>query len=791
VARVAPVAMVGAVRRPLLAVAVSFGLGCLLSDGEAGPGEAAALLACGAGLLVLAWLAAGGRGAAVAVAAASLALGAASAAVESLQFERSPLRRSLAGLATDEGDRVVARLVGRLRGDAAERAGRLSLVLDVETVEARGQTASRAGRARVEIGGAQQRPALVDGDRVAVWVALREVEREEGVRAGLEARGFCKSTRLVEVLSSGGAGWVRTAAARVRQRAREAIARRILPGPERGLVLAMTIGDRSEIDDRTADTFRASGTYHVLALSGAQVALVAGLLVALLRFGVASPWTQALVTSLAVGFYALLVGGDVPVLRAALMAAAVLAGRALELDTDVANLLGLAALGLLAARPAAIHDVGFQLSFGATLGILALVGPLTSGVPRLPLRADLAVAASVAAQAALAPVLAAAFHRMAPAAVVLNLAAVPLSSAVLLGGLAVVALDFVSAAAAGLAGDIAWIAARALRASADLGPLAPWLDLRVAAPSLATLALHACGLAWLARGRRGAGLGLLAASHLLLLASPLSPRADGRLRLTVIDVGQGDSLLLQSPSGRALLVDAGGSRETRFDPGERRVAPQLWQQGLRRLDALLVTHAHPDHVGGAPFVLRAFRVASVWEGPAPRRDPVWRRVDAALGAGRASRLTLAAGMRFDWDGVALQVLGPARPRRPPERIRNEDSVVLDVAFGEVHFLLTGDVVGESETWLQPARSIVLKVPHHGSRSSSSAAFLAAVRPRVAFVSAGAHNPFGHPHPEVLLRYRQAGVLVLRTDRDGTLEAATDGRRVWVRTAGEGLERRIR
>ena len=166
--------------------------------------------------------------------------------------------------------------------------------------------------------------------------------------------------------------------------------------------------------------------------------------------------------------------------RAALMASAVLAGRALELDADPSNLLGLAALVLLADRPAVAADVGFQLSFGATLGILALAGPLTRGVPRLPLRVDLAVAASVAAQCALAPVLAAWFHRLAPAAVVLNIAAVPLSAAVLLAGFAVLVVAPLGAGPAQLAGDVAWIAARALRLSGDLGPLGPWLDLRVA-----------------------------------------------------------------------------------------------------------------------------------------------------------------------------------------------------------------------------------------------------------------------------------------------------------------------
>ena len=773
-------------RRPLLDLAVLLGLGCLLTDGEAGLAEAAALLGLAAALLGLALAARDVRWTRAALAGAALAAGSAAAAVEGLQLEAGG--RRLLGL-RGGGDARPVRVVGVLRGDAVERAGRLGLLVDVEAVEAGGRVEPLTGRARVEVGGEAEKPRLLDGDRVGVWASLRGSRRAEGVREGVAAFGYCKSARLLE-RRDGGPRW-RRAAARARESARRAFARAMIPGTERGLVLAMVLGDRSEVDEATAEAFRASGTYHVLALSGAQVALVAWLIVASLRRLQAGPWTQAGVTGVAIGAYALLVGGDVPVVRAALMASALLAGRALELDTDPSNLLGLAAVLLLADRPAAAADVGFQLSFGATLGILALAGPLTRGVPRLPLRLDLAVAASLAAQGALAPVLAARFHRLAPAAVLLNIAAVPLSSAVLLSGVGVLAVTPFGPGPARVAGDVAWVAARALRLSGDLGPLGPWLDLRVAGPSLAALALYAGGLGLLYRGRRGRGLALLVACHLALVAGRLSRPADGRLHLAVIDVGQGDSLLLRSPAGRSIVVDAGGARPPRLDPGERHVAPELWRQGVHRLDVLLVTHAHPDHVGGAPFLLRAFGVAQLWEGPAPLRDPVWRRVDARLSAGGAARLTVAEGMGLVWDGVRISVLGPRRPRRPPRTVRNEDSVVLDVAFGEIHVLLTGDVAGEEERLLHVPRSFVLKVPHHGSRSSSGSDLVSAAAPRLAVISAGAHNPFGHPHPEVVERYRRAGALLLRTDRDGTVEVATDGQGVWVRTAGEGVERRIR
>ncbi len=769
-------------RRPLLLLAAPFALGCLLADRHACGREVLALVALAALLLACASRVATAGAAGWALAFAALAAGTASAGGEVRELESESLRVRLREAALE--GRVV-RAIGRVRGDAALRAGRLELALDLERIEGQGVDADAVGRIRLEVGGESEKPRLLDGDRVAAWTTLRAAE---DVTSGFAAWGYCKSARLVARLPGAGAA-LRGFAARLRERAREAFARAMEPGTERGLVLAMVLGDRSEVDDETAAAFRASGTYHVLALSGAQVALVAALVASGLRRLRASPWLEAGVTTLAVAAYAGFVGGDAPIARAALMASAVLLGRALELDVSAVNLLGLAALVLLALRPSAALDVGFQLSFGATLGILALTGPLTRGVPRLPLRLEIALAASIAAQCALAPLLAGQFHRLAPASVLLNIAAVPLSSAVLLAGFAVLGASPFGLGR--LAGGAAWLAARLLRLSGDLGPAAGWLDVRVPAPSPAALALWAVGLVLVVRGQRGRGLLLLAASHAALALTPVVPAADGRLHLEVVDVGQGDGLVLRSPGGRAIVVDAGGSRDARFDPGERRMAPALWRAGVRRLDAILVSHAHPDHAGGVPFLARTFRPGFVLEGPSALPDPSWRRLDAALRASGIPRLCVARGARFDWDGVRLAVLGPEPPARPPGRIRNEDSVVLDVAFGEVHLLLAGDVTGEAEGALQPPESLVVKVPHHGSRTSSSEGLVAATAARIALVSCGARNPFGHPSPEALARWQRRGALVMRTDRDGSLFVATDGRRVWTRTSEEGEERRIR
>lgn len=790
--------------RPLLALAAAFAAGCL-AGAEAGRwGACLASLLAGA-LLLLALLAGRPRPAAWALLAAAFGLGAAGAAVERLAYERAPLLAFAEG--REDGAGPVA-IEGVARGDVQVFPDRVLLVLDLERVAAepheqqRGRGRPMAGRIRIDVGGQARVPPIGDRDHLRLWALVRPLgrfrtpgafdARGAALHDGVHAQGYCKSARLIEVRSRG-TGFA-AAAGRLRRRARAAFARFVPRGPEEGLVRAMVLGDRTGIDDATADSFRAAGTYHVLALSGAQVALVGGLLVGGLRSLGLGPPAQAVLTVGALSFYALLVGGDVPIARAAVMAAAVLLGRAIELEGDAANLLGLAALVLLAHRPSNVADVGFQLSFGATLGILLLTPPLVAGLPKLPLRTELVVAASVAAQAALLPFLAGHFHRTAPAAIVLNLLAVPLSSAVLLAGLALLGAAWIAPALGPLLGDLAWIAAHALRRSSDLGDWALGLDWRVPAMSLLALAAWVTGLARLRRGRRAAGLGLLVVAAGLPVLEP-SAAGDGRLHLSVLDVGQGDALVVRSPRGRTYVVDAGGSPRGRFDTGERLVAPFLWAAGARRIEAIVVTHAHPDHAGGVPFLLRAFPVGAVWEGPAPRQDRSYRSLDEAVARAGVERRTVARAVRGDWDGVEVTVLGPRRGRAP-WRIRNADSVVLALRLGEVRLLLTGDIdaSAEAELMLEAPGGLsaaVMKVPHHGSRGSSRLDFVAAAAPRVAVVSAGSRNPFGHPHPEVLARYRRAGTLLFRTDRDGTVTVSTDGSRLWVRSVGEALERRVR
>jgi competence protein ComEC len=215
--------------------------------------------------------------------------------------------------------------------------------------------------------------------------------------------------------------------------------------------------------------------------------------------------------------------------------------------------------------------------------------------------------------------------------------------------------------------------------------------------------------------------------------------------------------------------------------GETVVAPFLWRIGTRSVDRLLITHAHFDHVGGAPYLTRVFSIKETWEGPAPQDDPDYVAISQALVQERVARRGVCRGSSEKWDDISLDVVWPPCRRIMSRTVQNDHSIVLRLMYDKIAFLLTGDVESTAERSMALERVDVVKVPHHGSLTSSSSAFVEALDPRIAIVSVGRGQWRGHPNREVLQRYERRGARIYRTDRDGAVTVSTDGKRIWIRT----------
>jgi competence protein ComEC len=295
---------------------------------------------------------------------------------------------------------------------------------------------------------------------------------------------------------------------------------------------------------------------------------------------------------------------------------------------------------------------------------------------------------------------------------------------------------------------------------------------------------------WRRWGTRGAAV-LLVLCTFTMATYPFAPRwSAGKLELTVLDVGQGDSLFVVSPHGRTLLIDGGGAfkgfpgREERsgIDPGEEAVSPYLWSRGFQKLDVVALTHAHQDHIGGLTAILENFHVGTLWIGREVNSTAL-AQLEQLAREKRISILHERQGKPFLWDGVVTEVLWP---EVGPEQIGptpvNNDSLVLRMKYGDQAMMLPGDAEKQVENTIlkengeAALRSEILKAGHHGSKNSTMPGFLAAVHPSVAVISAGEENPYGHPNPELLERLETAGVRILRTDRDGAVHLLTDGKK---------------
>jgi competence protein ComEC len=411
---------------------------------------------------------------------------------------------------------------------------------------------------------------------------------------------------------------------------------------------------------------------------------------------------------------------------------------------------------------------------------------------------------TLALQIGMLPLMARDFHRITLASPFVNLAAVPLTGVIVpLGFVTLGSALLFPALARTLAGPLAWITLALLRVVHWFAHLPGWSH-RIPGPhvwlviaffTFALLLAASLRIAhrWQRKTSLGLSLGLLACS-LVIALYPFSPAwSAGKLELSVLDVGQGDSLFVVSPGGKTLLIDGGGAfggfggqTNRGVDPGEEAVSPYLWSRGFQKLDVVALTHAHQDHLGGLSAILENFRVGRLWIGREVH-SPALAKLEQLARDKKISIEHETSANSFALDTAQGKIFWPASSyENLSSEARNDDSLVMGLRYQERAILLPGDAEKEAERGIlskngqDELQAEVLKIGHHGGRNSTTPEFLAAVKPRLGIISVGEGNPYGHPNAELLERLANAGVRVLRTDRDGAVHILMDGNGVEVR-----------
>lgn len=602
-----------------------------------------------------------------------------------------------------------------------------------------------------------------------------------------------------------------------------------------GMMRAILLGDVSRLEQIWVEHFRRTGTYHALVISGLHLTTLAACFLFCFRVLSLGPAWSLLFTTILGWTYAAAVGFSAPVVRAAAGLTLYQLCAWFYRRPRVLNLLAAAGIGFLVLDPGQLFEASFQLTFLAVAMIAAVAGPWIEQTiepyqrgarsiansawdrhlqPRVAsLRVELRLASetlrhalrfpdrftlaafgvsarlvlffwnlflvSAIVQIGLTLPMVVYFHRVSLSGLSANLLIVPLMNALVPLGFLTIGTGWewsgqvCSKLLRWSAAIAEWHAAREPSWRVPDPPL--WLSWMFVAALVCTAAAMMSRRRWPALA--------LAAAWIAIALHPFEPVIPPRaLEMTVIDVGQGDSILLTAPDGRVMIMDTGGfptfrgqKRTSQFDTGEEVVSPYLFTRSIRKVDVIALSHAHEDHIGGVKALIENFQPREIWTGAFPDLERI-RKFGVPV-------RTPKAGERIEWGGAAIDFISPPPDYEPGEQAKNNDSLAFRIRYGKRSFLLTGDVERAMEYRMVDDKRLervdVLKVAHHGSRTSTMPEFLEAVKPTYAVISDGIDNLFRHPHPDVLRRLEDHGVTVWRTDRHGLVTFRTDGQRIEV------------
>ncbi|MCM0082330.1 DNA internalization-related competence protein ComEC/Rec2 [Geomonas sp. Red32] len=671
-----------------------------------------------------------------------------------------------------------------------------SLVVAVKKVTG-GALSSLPKRLLVQAGSG--RGDFATGDEVLFSARIRKprpygLPGERNYVRALAYRGIFATAWVKEpgdiVLVRGGEGW-RHAVDRIAASLSGFVSRNC-PGTEGTVLKALLLGDQGEVPPELNEAYARSGINHILSISGFHIGIIfLCVFQALFWLARRSEWLALrvnlrrmlmLAALPVVVFYLFLSGAAPATVRSVLMIAAFACALQVRREADPVNSLMLAAAAMLFAAPETLFDLSFQLSFLAIWGLVVLspFAPAFDGIPR-PLRwlLLLMTASAAAILATLVPV-AYYFHRVSATGLLANLVVVPLMGygAVVVGFLSLPLSWFAETPASWLLDAAAWLVGICNRAILPLSRLPVATGYAPTGLDFLLSVLILAALTWLrSRAVKGIAVAVLAAFLVLRPVAAIEP-PDGRFTLYFLSVGQGDSTLIRLPDGKWMLIDGGGRADGGDWAGERLLLPALWRLGVGRIDYLVLSHPHPDHLQGVLYLAKQYEVGELWESSASYLSPECRELNwVASAKGIPVRLLSAEVAPFPAGGARVEPLWPPLGWQPPSGDANEESLVLRLVLGKGAALFPGDLGAEGEGGVLErgdlTPSSILKVGHHGSRYSSSDPFLHLVSPKLAVISAGFGNPFRLPAPSTLQRLRDRHIPIHRTDLDGTVKVICD------------------